>query len=301
MSQDYKVVLRKALYFLAFLVAIWWLFLSSSVLDERSLDSDTPDDNILFRDFKLNNPREGWELFADECLKNDTNRTTIFKTVKIVQTEKDGTVTTLTSRKGSINENHKRVDLQDDVVAHHMGGARKIFTERLLYSYKMKVGSSPGKVKIEEDGSVCTGNSMDFNAGSSTGKVVGDVHVIVNPDAPSGKAGKATSETAPGALKSGTSEIGSAASGPAEPALDSPAADRAATRGAARADEGAPKDKVVGISSETSGLTAGKASEPEDEPSKPMRGIGPRSWLLDEEEKKTKTEPAQPGGGLGGK
>jgi len=180
---------KKFLILIFALWGIWWLFWSASSLDDVPEDGEVlTGEEIVFNDFKLTNPREGWELDSDVCLKNDTKKTTVFQRVNVKSTSKDGTVTTIASKDGSINEDKKKIDFLRNVRVAQADGYRRIFCDHLVYSYKMKIGSSPGAVKIVEDGSLCSGNSMDFNANSRTGKVVGKVHLIINPDTEEKKA-----------------------------------------------------------------------------------------------------------------
>jgi LPS export ABC transporter protein LptC len=163
---------------------MWWLFWSTSSLDDEVVGGRIVNqDEITFKDFKLTNPREGWELKSDVCLKNDAKRSTRFDIVEVKSTAEDGTITEIDSTRGSIDEEKKKIDFVQNVAVSQADGYRRIFSDYLVYSYKMKIGSSPGAVRIVEDDSLCSGNSMDFNANSRTGKVVGKVHLVINPEA----------------------------------------------------------------------------------------------------------------------
>jgi LPS export ABC transporter protein LptC len=170
---------RKIVYFSLAVYLVWWVFVSKTGMEMDAPDGADPGE-VVFKDFKLNNPAEKWTLEALKCYKNDKTQTTRFEDVKAVNFNDDSSVTVITGKTGDLNEKLKKIEIKGDVLADQQSGARKLYSDRVIYSYKMKVGSSPGRVKIIEDNSVCHGNMMDFNVNTKTGKIVGNVRMEIN-------------------------------------------------------------------------------------------------------------------------
>jgi LPS export ABC transporter protein LptC len=173
-----KEIFKKIVIISFAVYAVWWIFASETgmEMDDTSKNSSQ---EVVFKDFKLDNPLEKWTLEASRCYKNDKTQTTRFEEVKATNLNEDDTVTVITGKEGDLNEKLKKVEIKGDVKADQQSGSRKLFSDRVIYSYKMKVGSSPGKVKIIEDDSICWGNMMDFNVNTKTGKIVGNVKMRI--------------------------------------------------------------------------------------------------------------------------
>lgn len=174
-----KEIFKKIVIISFCLYAVWWIFASDTGMEM----TDTPagsSSEVVFKDFKLDNPLEKWTLEASRCYKNSKTQTTRFEEIRATNLNEDNTVTIIIGKEGDLNEKLKKVEIKGDVKADQQNGSRKLFSDRVIYSYKMKVGSSPGKVKILEDNSICWGNMMDFNVNTKTGKIVGNVRMKIN-------------------------------------------------------------------------------------------------------------------------